>query len=73
MTRLVDHRDMTRQEILACSYTAQAIVATCSLALTTLRAKDFDTTAGSIAAVLDMANALLAPVHDAMESHEGAP
>lgn len=71
MTRLVDHRDMTRKEILDCSYHAQAIIVACSLALTTLRAKDFDTTAGSISSALDVANILLAPVHDALESHEG--
>ncbi len=65
------HRDMTANEILACSYQAQGIIAACSLALSELNANNVDAKAGSIALALDAANALLAPVHDALESHEG--
>jgi len=71
MTRLVDHRDMTRQEILECSYEALAIVSTCAMALDGINEENVDKTAGDIALALRSALELLGPVHDALESHEG--
>lgn len=71
MTRLIPHGDMTANEILDCSYEAQAIIETCALGLENLDEGNASRMAGNLALALKSALTLLEPVHDALESHEG--
>ena len=73
MTRLVPHTDMTAAELLACSYQAGAILQLCGNTAWAIQndSGDVDVLASAIASGLKMATELLAPVHDAIELHEG--
>ena len=73
MSRFINHSEMTRNEILDCSYQAMAMVK-----LARLVTEDLSGTApsaaigGDVAIVLELAAEMMAVVHDAIEAHEGA-
>ncbi|UVK57589.1 hypothetical protein DBIPINDM_008200 (plasmid) [Mesorhizobium sp. AR02] len=77
MSRLIDHRDMTAAQIVDCCIQATAIMYLCETAAWSIQnggeanAYTFAETAGSIKGALAAARELLAPVLDALESHEG--
>lgn len=76
MSLFIPQGDMTANQILECSYQVQGIISTCAMALdawedtpTNANAR----TVGDVAQALRAALELLAPVHDALEAHEGKP
>lgn len=77
MSRLIDHRDMTADQIMDCCIQATAIMHLCEAAAWSIQnggdanAYTFGETAGSIKGALAAARELLGPVTDALESHEG--
>jgi hypothetical protein len=77
MSRLIDHRDMTAEQIVDCCIQATAIMYLCETAAWSIQnggdanAYTLRETAGSIKGALAAARELLGPVTDALESHEG--
>ncbi len=72
MARIVPHGDMSAAEITQCSYDAMAIVALCENTAWDLAERGPNgTLSGNISIALKLALELMAPVHDALESHEG--
>lgn len=67
--RLIPHGDMTAAQLLGCSYQAQAILTVCIEAAGS--APPSQQLGGAIGLALQSALDLLAPVHDALEAHEG--
>lgn len=74
MSRIVPHGDMSADEIIQCSYDAMAIIELCRAAADNESEADGKErrVIGAIGTVLRLAGELLGPVHDALESHEGA-
>ncbi|MBN9242131.1 MAG: hypothetical protein J0I98_05000 [Mesorhizobium sp.] len=73
MSRLVPQSDMTTDEIVQCSYQARAILHLIDMAAWSISNNSgaADVLADSIGAATRLALALLEPVHDALERHEG--
>ena len=72
MSRLIPHTDMTAKQLLDCSYQAQAIIALCESAAWAIQnGGEVSDLSDAIGSGLRLATELLAPVHDALEHHEG--
>lgn len=77
MARLIDHRDMTAEQIVDCCIQATAIMYLCETAAWSIQnggeanAYPVAEMAGSIKGALAVARELMGPVTDALESHEG--
>ncbi|GKX35282.1 MAG: hypothetical protein MnENMB40S_29000 [Rhizobiaceae bacterium MnEN-MB40S] len=72
MTRLVNHSEMTPEEIIDCSHMAMAIVEICAGVadnIDDLRGKQsIDHIGGNLSMVLKSAYRFMEPVHDALET-----
>ena len=71
MSIFVPHTDMTADEITNCSYDLLAILHVAEVAAMHLADQHSSVTADSLARVLSLAVKLHAPMHDALEAHEG--
>lgn len=72
MGRFINHRDMTDDEISSCSREALAIIDLCEAAAWTIQnGGDAMELSDCIGSGLKTAKALLEPVQEALESHEG--
>ncbi|UVK39933.1 hypothetical protein LHFGNBLO_001348 [Mesorhizobium sp. AR10] len=71
MSRLIDHREMTADQIMACCIQAAAIMQVCEATAWSIQNGGDANLAGSIEDALTIARELLGPVTDALESHEG--
>lgn len=71
MARLRPQRDMSAEDILSCSYAAMAIVALCGHVTQHMPETGPQRLAGEIGLALEMAEEVMAAVHDAVEAHEG--
>ena len=72
MTRLVNHSEMTPEEIIDCSHMAMAIVELCAGVadnIDDLRGKQtIEYIGGNLSLALKSAHSLMEPVHDALET-----
>ncbi|WP_186397676.1 hypothetical protein [Stappia sp. TSB10GB4] len=69
--RLIEHREMSADQLIQCGYDAMAIVSLCATVSRNL--SDLDpggALAGNVAIALDLAGELIAKLHDAVETHE---
>jgi hypothetical protein len=71
MSRLINHREMSAAELMACCIQAAAIVRVCGSAAWAIQNGGDVNMATSIVDALAAADDLLGPVTDALESHEG--
>lgn len=72
MSRFIPHSEMSADQLIQCSYQAQAIMSLCIRVADDLSPAKQETAAGShIADALTAALELVGVVHDALESHEG--
>lgn len=72
MSRFIPDGDMTADQLLKCSYQAQAIISLCSRVADNLSSSRSEAvTGGNIASALDLALELVGVMHDALETHEG--
>lgn len=73
MSRFIPHTDMTASELVDCSRQALAVLRLCECAAWQLQNQDKPDPdiADSIGQGQQLAMALLEPVHDALELHEG--
>lgn len=68
MSRFVDVRDMSREEIIDTSYQVLALLRLCMLASRSIHDGDYDRAmAGDIAMVIELVNDLAGIVHDSIE------
>lgn len=68
--RLIEHREMSADQLIQCGYDAMAIVSLCANVSRNL--SDLDpggTLAGNVAIALDLAGELIAKLHDAAEAN----
>lgn len=70
MSRLADHRDMTADEVVDCSYDALALIALCEAVSRDLSEIGSGNAilSGAISRALALAGELLEPVHDTLET-----
>lgn len=66
MSIFISHRDMSANDLMKCSYQAQAIIRLCSLV-----ANDPAGTGSDIGDALVVALEMVGVMHDALETHEG--
>jgi hypothetical protein len=73
MSRFIPQSDMTADEIVQCSYDVMAILHLCDQAAWSIcnGSGHIETVADSIGCATRLALDLMAPVHDALEAHEG--
>ncbi|ESZ53269.1 MULTISPECIES: hypothetical protein [unclassified Mesorhizobium] len=71
MSRFIDHRDMSADQIMSCCIQAAAIVRVCGAAAWAIQEGGHVNMATSIVDALAAADELLGPVTDALEGHEG--
>jgi hypothetical protein len=76
MSRFIPQRDMSASDILSCVMQARAIIGLCERAAwadiqNSASAVSLSQVADDIQSALQLANDLLDPVQDALESHEG--
>ncbi|MBA8910167.1 hypothetical protein [Aminobacter ciceronei] len=72
MSRFIPHTDMSANDLMQCSYQAQAIISLCIRVGDDLSPINPETAAGAdISQALVVALELVGVMHDALESHEG--
>jgi hypothetical protein len=72
MSRLIPHTDMSAEQLMNCSYQALSICRLCEAAAWSIQNGETPhDLADAIGSGMRLARELLAPVHDALASHEG--
>lgn len=71
MSRFIPHRDMTTDQIIDTSYDVMALMSVAEAVARVLEENSDPGTAAALARLLALTGELYAPLHDALESHEG--
>ena len=75
MSRFIDHRDMAADDLFNCAKDAKAILYICSQAAWDIqnceKEQRINELADAIEQLTSLANEMLDPVYDALQSHEG--